>query len=244
MDKEEVKQECERITQIAHKYESCYEEIYQQKCEEVVREAYATGGELIHRGYLCPSLIKDIVVGKVKRGRIVKKKPSANKEYCIYGFDKDDNLITAQRDDDKEFIIREDGVEMGIVFSEHWGIKEISECRYKNGKLLSYGHYLYEPFEKYVNDFQKEEYTYGEKTMKVDYYQCTNHKHILITYYEYNFTLEDGYLTTYTVTEHRVEDDIAKMVPRDMLERSEELKKRFGTYEPHFHKVDKKRKIT
>lgn len=38
-------------------------------------------------------------------------------------------------------------------------------------------------------------------------------------------------------------DDIAKMVSRDMLERSEELKKRFGTYEPHFHKVEKKENL-
>lgn len=243
MDKKSVRTECERITKIAEKYESCYEEIFKEKSQQVVRFSYGLGGELMHRGYFCPSLVEDIVVGNVRRGRQVKKKPDDGKAYYTYGFDKDDQLIIVSGDYQKEFIIRENDIEIGIIFSEDFGIKEITECRFSNKKLITYGHYLYHFDEKCVDDFKKEFYSYEADKMRVDRFQCTNHKYILIDHYQYIFTVENGFLSTYTSTECKTDDDIEKMVSREMLEQAEELRKKFETQEVRVYPVNKKRKI-
>ncbi len=45
-----------------------------------MRHEIGLGGELMHRGYYCPSLIEDVVVGNTKRGRISKRTTSKAKE--------------------------------------------------------------------------------------------------------------------------------------------------------------------
>lgn len=46
---------------------------------------YTIGGETLHRGYYCPSLIKDIVIGNCNRGRLVRNTKKAKKITYEYG---------------------------------------------------------------------------------------------------------------------------------------------------------------
>lgn len=43
--------------------------------QEIIKVEYTKGGETIHRGFYCPSLVKDLIVGNLKRGKLLKKKP-------------------------------------------------------------------------------------------------------------------------------------------------------------------------
>ena len=72
--------------------------------EHSFREEKSRGGENIHRGFYCPSLIQDIVVGNCKRGSLCKSNnPKAT--YTHY-FDSNNNHI-ATRQQDGKFIATE-----------------------------------------------------------------------------------------------------------------------------------------
>ena len=53
-----------------------------------------------------PSIIADIVVGGVKRGRLLRRVTTRSRPSFRYGFDADDRLIYAESSFDREVIIR------------------------------------------------------------------------------------------------------------------------------------------
>lgn len=205
MDYSEYNDECNRILQIVKKYESCYEECFNSKLKEVVREEFCTGGELLHRGYYCPSLIRDIVIGNVKRGRLVKKEPENKDDYFRYGFDKAGNLITVIRPYTCEFIVREGNIEIGVGFNKQNGIGEISEAYYEDNRIVSYGHYLYDEGMD-ISEYEKELYTYKDSSLSVDYINYLCGYLSFLTHSEYNFTLREGFLDTYTVKQYKADN--------------------------------------
>ena len=65
---------CEKFNEIMSFLEKDnYQNVFDQIDKTVVRREQSSGGECMHRGYYCPSIIEDIVIGNIKRGRLIKK---------------------------------------------------------------------------------------------------------------------------------------------------------------------------
>ena len=60
-----------------------------------VRKEYARGGEVIHRGYYCPSPVLDKIVGNCKRGKLIKT-PRKMPDY-EYWIDSDNKIILIKK---------------------------------------------------------------------------------------------------------------------------------------------------
>ncbi len=112
------------------------------KLPEIAATQYSRGGELLHRGYYCPSLVYDIVFGGAKRGKLLKR--FSMPPTYRYGFDKEGNLVVAENIDvgNREIIIRNDDIEVGLTVEESRDegekITRISLVNFRGGKIKSY----------------------------------------------------------------------------------------------------------
>ncbi|MBQ7344494.1 MAG: hypothetical protein IJW45_00340 [Oscillospiraceae bacterium] len=190
-------------------------ENYDAVKEKIIRTEYGSGGELLHRGFYCPSIVADIICGNIKRGRISHSVRSKNCVSFIYGFDDHNRLITVERPFSKEFIVYEDAVEIGIGFSKEGRLETLSQCEYSaNGQITSYKFFLLSPGEKRVIEFREERYTYHMDKVIVDQY-CysglimTGHR---LQHQKFIFTVTEGHLTSYTVEEYHNGEKIPRIL--------------------------------
>lgn len=162
---------------------------------------FGVGGSVLHRGYLCPSLILDIVAGNISRGKIITRlMPSINPDF-EYSLDQSDNLVCVKQPFYTEYIVRRDETETGALFSDADDkLSAISECRYENGRIKSYLYALYDPYIERIIELTKEEYRYTENTMVVIWSRLGDvGSGKLLQCMEYTFTVQDGCLKSYTV---------------------------------------------
>ena len=150
MDSNDFINEHQKVIEVIDQYRGRSWQRYEEMRKKVVREEFAVGGELMNRGYYCPSLIEDIVVGNAHRGKILQRLTKRSKPTYQYGFDKDGNLLTvvSLSDDEEcnryEFIVRDGNCEIGIMFQKEWGLTAVSQCEYSSdGKLQSYTFFLW-----------------------------------------------------------------------------------------------------
>lgn len=93
---------------------------------ETVRLEYGSrGGHTLSRGFYHPGDGIEMAVSNVGRGKLLKKAPSPDKDFCRYSFDGSGNMLCAEMISEgspyyKEYIIRRDEREMGIVFSRSY----------------------------------------------------------------------------------------------------------------------------
>ena len=231
--RDEFINECHRLEEIIKEYKNPKEE-YERLKKEVVREELCSGGAVMHRGYYCPSLIQDIVVGNVKRGKILKRPTVRSRPTFRYRFNSSNQLIVIDTIDDvggdNEIIIYSKEKETGILFNDRFGISLISECVYKDNKLDSYTIGSYASYKKQVQEIEKEIYAYSSDGLTcADWYDyfCFN-KSIIIRHNQYCFQHDDeGCLSTYTSTEY---DEFGNVKPSDY-------------WKGHIFEVDIKRKV-
>lgn len=112
-------------------------------------QQYTIGAANMQRGALCPSKIFDVVIGNVKRGRLVKKITKQQPSY-IYFFNGEGRLLKAEQVRKKdsqydylvEYILYEGDCEIGITYRLGEIIGEelayVTRVIRKNGKLISY----------------------------------------------------------------------------------------------------------
>ena len=135
-----IADEMNHLIGTAKEFQTQYREMYRELSDTVVRREYARGGQMLHRGYYCPSPVYDLIVGGVKRGRLLKRLPSAKSTPDVtFGFNEKDQLVTVERSGGgKEFIFYpEDGLELGIGFMSD-RVCLVSECRFAQGRLQTY----------------------------------------------------------------------------------------------------------
>ncbi|TGY97167.1 hypothetical protein E5329_05670 [Petralouisia muris] len=123
------------------KYKDSLPYFKEEAAKKLDHERYGTGMTL-PRGRLCPGNIEELIIGNVKRGRLVKE--YVNPGY-IYGYDKEDNLITSDMVEgeirDREYIFWEEPqIQLGL---KYWGVDlelaEITEAAYdEQGKIQRY----------------------------------------------------------------------------------------------------------
>lgn len=135
------------LVSIRNEFASKLSQLQNSNEKEIVTFEYSKGGELLHRGYYCPSLVFDLIVGNVKRGKLLKRKPDFGKYSYEYGFDADNRLIrvkgvyefaTPVSRFDEEFLIYSDDIVLGVEFDNMGDIDVVCRCTYDNGKIVKY----------------------------------------------------------------------------------------------------------
>lgn len=123
----------------------------------------------LHRGYYCPSLTFDIVVGNVKRGHLLKRLTSRSKKYYVYGFDNDDRMIWCKEFSNStlvsvEYLIYEGHHRYGFKLSTGLPFFSIAQEEFQNGRITSYlyGHGYHTEEETVWVEWQQECYHYDE----------------------------------------------------------------------------------
>jgi len=218
MDKSFFRAECNRFKQIASEHGALCREQFAKMQSEVVCVKYGVGGECFHRGYYCPSMVSDIVVGNCNRGRLYNNYPKTATPTYIYGFNAEHKLVTVEKFDTAkvdELIVRQNGRELGFRFSERWGIEEISECTYSDGRLKTYSTCVYHEYDGTISEFCSEVYEYDKDRLTVHWYRYIpkpsskiNKVKESLFHDAFIFELEDNMLKSYT-TETYVDGEAA-----------------------------------
>ena len=167
--------------------------------EKIVRRESSVGGEMLHRGFYCPSIIQDIVIGNASRGKRLRSERTKQMATYYYGFNEFDQLVTVSHSNEMELIWREDNLETGMVFTHDYGVSFLSECLFDKQRLVSYTSFLYQPQASSIIHLTKENYVYENDRMIVQWISFANTRHPIIQEEEYIFTVEDSFLKEYTV---------------------------------------------
>ncbi len=130
--KKEIKQfseeNSEKIKEAVDRFPECDKKLYNR----------AVG---LHRGYLCPCPIRDLVVGNVSRKHLIKKirKKEKTDHYYEYNFDEQGNLSCVSVSGRQiEFIVRVNNVEKGFMFSANGKPAAYCESKYEHGHIVSF----------------------------------------------------------------------------------------------------------
>lgn len=108
------------------------------------RFEYASGGN-IHRGFYCPSLVIDFVVGNASRGRILKRVSRLSKISHVFCFDENDILRYTKYIDEEgkkitEYLFVIENCVYGITVNDADELLSVSEEVYENTLLMQYTH--------------------------------------------------------------------------------------------------------
>lgn len=183
-----------------------YQSAFDQIDKTVVRREQASGGEGMHRGYYCPSIIEDIVIGNINRGRLIKKLSKQKIDYT-YGFDALNRLVTVINHTEVgniyEYVLYIDHIQYGVQYGYSFGkeyLHLISKCYYVDNKLTSYEQYLCEYLSKGFAEYSGEFYHYQEDEMDVEsvyFFNRPTGESYLSRNHEYKFRISKGFLTDY-----------------------------------------------
>lgn len=142
----------QELLNLYYRYRESYEELLSNIEPEISTVEYGKGGEVLHRGYYCPSPVFDIVIGNGNRGTLLKR---PRKGYIYdYSFFKDASGRIIMVDGyasfsekkvlyDREFLIYHDDEVIAPLYeferNNRISIARISNCKYdKEGKIVSY----------------------------------------------------------------------------------------------------------
>ena len=114
----------DQMIAIADCYQTSYQQLDDQMSQNSSHLEYASGGECIHRGFLCPSPILDQVVGGCNRGKRIKGLRVNTKNYYVYHFDDRNKLIGIEKYVngtcyEKEIMIEKELIVYGISYHMH-----------------------------------------------------------------------------------------------------------------------------
>ena len=196
-----MNEELELAKKIYFEYKDSCSDFIKQAKEKSVYQKYGFGGELLHRGYFCPSLVQDLILGNANRGRILNNPSTkiSTKPYTYkFGFDAKNKLTYIENDMYFEFINYKSQLEIGVQVDKTMEINTLSICSYNGKQLGDYVFCLCNPFDDSILQITKEQYTYNEDELLVDMFlwcsKVKQHSQIV-------FSVENGYLTSYTVRE-------------------------------------------
>ena len=178
--KEQFGKERTELEKYIIEYQEKYTELKESIDAKIEFCKYGKGGDALHRGTLCPSKIIDVVVGNIRRGRLLEEYKD-NVDY-IYGFDENNKLCkveTKEEPKDTEYIIYEGEVEIGLTYDADENLLKVSECKKKNGRLIKYlqGYSISEKGTFETMDSEKYDYSQNGKvfiereSMTLDFYK-------------------------------------------------------------------------
>lgn len=215
---EEFKLECNRFSLIAKKHLLNCQKTYSALISNIKRKEYSTGGELLPRGFYCPSPIYDIVTGNCNRGKLLKRITSRSKPTYEYCFNNDNKLIIVNHLYKKcsEFLEYADNIVVGITFSRGENVEIISviECLYDtNGRIVSYTVANSSFNDCHMDQLYKELYLYNQKGLyKAEIFDyLDDNQGGIVNHDIYSFKHDDGYLNEYKVETSYFKNDVYKI---------------------------------
>lgn len=197
------REEGARLYRVSLFYEKELDKLCQIAKNNIVNTVLSVGGELIPRGYFCPSPIMDIIIGGLKRGKVINKPNDKKKTTYEYGFDNDNRLllINYSFSDCYEIIIYEENIEYGIKFQKSdKRIQSITQCIYNDDNKIvefEYANILPLSAPKRFLEIRKECYSYSESGLcEAEVFSFFSS----IQYEKYSFQHDrNGFLESYTV---------------------------------------------
>lgn len=205
--------ESEKLAEIKNEYLTKCRGIYSDFSNHVSKKEYASDSEL-HRGYYCPDIISDMVIGNCHRGKLYKRLTSKTKPCFEYGFDSENRLTVVNFPgyDDHEIILYDGKSTVGILFSEDCDngnieIRAVCKCLYDDKMRIK--EYVLANYwsDGDLDELTVEKYSYDEVGIKsVDYfrfcYVSLDKKYPCLDYRQYTFEHnQDGYLKYYIETD-------------------------------------------
>lgn len=152
------------------KYNNECSKIFENLYLKVAYKEYGIKGENVIRGYYCPSIICDIVVGNIDRGKLIKGKAYRKKPSYEYGFDVSGKLLTVKYLYSSsilyEYLIYEEASVIGVIFSSDNNIKSINKCTFDKLNRIETFSYGYDFYKKTFREFSEEIYSYDSKGIK------------------------------------------------------------------------------
>lgn len=210
----QFKAECVTFSELAKKYLEKYQDSYLHLSKDIVRKEYAIGGELLARGYYCPSPIYDIVTGNCKRGTLLKRITSKSKPTYEYCYDQNNRLILINylHSNLSEILEYNDNIVTGITFSNtlNCEVSSIIECIYDNkNRIISFVKADCDYNNCHIYHLEKEIYIYNQQGLHIsEVFDFNNSKPSQINYTKYTFEHDSaGYLSKYLAEPSMFEDN-------------------------------------
>ncbi len=188
---------------------------------------FGIGGlNLPARGYCCPSLIMDIVVGNCSRGRLVCKPKSITRPDFKYGFTKNRELVYIEsfyegKKVSTEYILRENNAIIGFTFTDENVLVNYSREQYENGRLIAYSLVFYDEIFGTAYSLHNETYNINNGRMTASLFDYEPKQDKLSSscrgdYYCFDLDNE-GYLTSYYTSKNGIDpidDCVYEAVPK------------------------------
>lgn len=116
--------------------------------EDIAAEAftaeYSKNARYLHRGYYCPSMVRDVLIGNSRRGTIVKRPKQMANITHKYLFSQDGKLrkavsfIPSDNNTKTEYLIYEENVVYGLAYDDADNLVGLSEEVFADGNVVSY----------------------------------------------------------------------------------------------------------
>ena len=140
-------------TQLAHR--ACLElsNLIDQTTQQGQWYKYDIGGKNLHRGWYCPSIIYDIVIGNASRGRLVKKPQPQTLPSFRYCFNANGTLLRVDEYFNgkiaaSESLLYENETIKGLTITSDNQLLRYSEEQYSDAILTQYSYIDYNPCDK------------------------------------------------------------------------------------------------
>lgn len=125
-------------------------------CETTQKEytyKFGIGGQNLHRGWYCPSIIYDIVIGNASRGRLVKNPQPQTSPSFRYCFNANGTLLRVDEYSNgkiaaSECLLHENKTIKGVTITPDKQLLRYSEELYSGSILTQYSYIDYNPCDK------------------------------------------------------------------------------------------------
>lgn len=170
--------------------------------EAITCEKFCAGSNL-HRGYFHPSPVFDLIVGGLKRGRLLKK---AGKQTSFFRYLYTNDTLSyiesyyQGRIACREKLFYRENIRIGVTVDLYNHLSAVSEECYENGQLSYFilAHFSHIDEADSCYHLQVETYTYDAVGVKESTYLMHSPVNGVIFQDRYLFEREDGFLTGYT----------------------------------------------
>lgn len=167
---------------------------------------YVCVGSSIFRGCFHPSPVYDLIVGNTKRGRKCNGNIHSDRITHRYLFNEENQLdciesIYMGRVSYVEFLTYEQDARIGITTVDGTKVRGICEEKFECGRIVSFAYLSYFEMDgsKVLCHLHWEEYKYDENGLCFcDFVTNLNPDYQPFTFSQFQFTVKDGMITSYT----------------------------------------------
>ncbi len=198
-----ISEDCMRVKEQILVYPTNYLNQYKKHVKMSNTTLYGSSSN-INRGYFCPSLILDIIVGNAKRGRLIQNRTpkSATKIEYIFYLDNENRLSAIEHIPNEYEIIfyPNHKISQGILFTENSKRILFTETQICGEQIQSFIQSEYDREAKMITDYYGEFYNYtAQRFSSVDVFRMqtsfSGFEHV-----KYIFQRdEEGWLKTYRI---------------------------------------------